>query len=430
MNPQYNLQQQQQQYQQQQPDYTAIGGDKIAGFINSFDWFKYIVGYDEETYKKIRDSSDKDPSITKGSDGNFYISNGSKEFCAGNFKLKSVGEMFSEFNSATPTDTTSMHDKVTLNIYFPAPGSDMTEFFLKLGVSGLQVFAETDTTGTKKPKSMFQVASNFNGIEAVEESAPPESEEFTTNYIYDQTQGPGASVSAGPAAIARVYAAFYNEGKRPYEWSQRGENQIKMLEDVSDYYRVTNGYVVNSENNVDLTKHHITEGDDTTINEVAKKVKLCVHTNVDVVFGARYYNDDDDDVMAVLKDPHRINQVFTAAMNLHQGPNGKANQILPDSPAKSRALLRAAYMGTYLSAINTGCEVLYLTLIGGGAFGNSIKIIFDEILNAHKMIAMNEKNRCLKCVKLWLFKSTKEMQDFVKTLEEERINFVLSSIKC
>ena len=427
--PQQQPQQQQQQQQQQPqetPDYTAIGGnDKIAGFINSIEWFKYIVGYTEEDYKAVIKAKGTDQTIRKDPEGNFIINNGSQDFCAGKFNLRSVDEMNSSFSTST---LPSVKDKLELLIYYPENVRDMSEFFLKLGVSGLQVFADIDESNPKHPKSMFQVASNFNGIETIDETATPDSEDFTTNYIYDHTQGPGASVSAGPAAIARVFAAFYDESKPAGEWAQRGlDHQINMLSDVSGYYNVINGYVVNSVNGSDQTQP-LMDTSEEYVNSIAGKVKLCVHENADVTFGARYYDDDENDYMAVLKEPHRINQVFTAAMNLRQGPNGKANQMLQDSPAKSRVLLRASYVGSYLAAVNTGCESLYLTLIGGGAFGNDLNIIFDEIIYAHKKIGLDERNGVLKKVYLWTFKKTRELEMFVGKLKDAGIKYTCAGI--
>lgn len=383
------------------------------------------MGYTEEDYKAYIKAKNSDPSITKKEDGNFYINNGEKEFCAGHFYQQSVNDMSAKFHSNVGP---SVKDELELRIYYPENVNDMTEFFLKLGVSGLQVFADVDPENPKKPKSMFQVASNFNGIETIDEEATPETEDFTTNYIYDHTQGPGASVSAGPAAIARVFAAYYDDRNPAQEWAQRGlKHQVNMLAGVRDHYRVVNGYVVNFDGQKDVTQP-LPDTSERGLDSIAGKVQLCVHENADVTFGARYYDNDDNDYMAVLKDPHRINQVFTAAMNLRQGANGKANQMLPDSPIKSKALLRASYMGSYLAAINTGCESLYLTLIGGGAFGNDLNIIFNEIINAHTSIGMNEKNTCLKKVYLWVFKKTPELEQLLAHLKTRSIRYVSTAI--
>lgn len=74
--------------------------------------------------------------------------------------------------------------------------------------------------------AMFQVASNMNGVEGISQETSVEGLEkgdcavvfvltydhqepsFVSDYIWDKTQGPAASISCGGAALARVYAAF------------------------------------------------------------------------------------------------------------------------------------------------------------------------------------------------------------------------------
>jgi hypothetical protein len=74
--------------------------------------------------------------------------------------------------------------------------------------------------------ALFQIASNFNGVEAVTETSYPNSPDFTTKYYTDRTQGPAASISAGAGAITRVHAAFFNEKKNPDEWGQTKDDQV------------------------------------------------------------------------------------------------------------------------------------------------------------------------------------------------------------
>jgi hypothetical protein len=52
------------------------------------------------------------------------------------------------------------------------------------------------------------VASNFNGVEAISEGSSPDGSSFTEKYIYDLTQGPAASISAGAGASCFLSFAF------------------------------------------------------------------------------------------------------------------------------------------------------------------------------------------------------------------------------
>jgi len=74
--------------------------------------------------------------------------------------------------------------------------------------------------------AVFQVASNFNGVEAISEASSPDAPRFTENYFMDPTQGPAASISAGAAALTRVHAAFHDPSKPQREWAQTQRKQV------------------------------------------------------------------------------------------------------------------------------------------------------------------------------------------------------------
>ena len=44
--------------------------------------------------------------------------------------------------------------------------------------------------------ALFQVASNHNAVEGISEMSSVQDKNFVTDYIYDKTQGPAASISA------------------------------------------------------------------------------------------------------------------------------------------------------------------------------------------------------------------------------------------
>jgi len=238
---------------------------------------------------------------------------------------------------------------------------------------------------------MFQAASNFNGVECISEHSTPDSPNFTTNYYYDHTQGPAASISAGSAAITRVHAAFYDAGKNPKEWGQTSKHQVEMLGDVSEYYSVTNGYVCNTKNNTLLPLDN-----PEAMKQIEGRVKVLLHANVDAMYGQFDY--DSIDYCA----PQKICQTFCAAMNLQQGMSGMRNRQYPDSPEKARLLLRAAYRGTYYGAEMYGCKKIFLTLIGGGVFGNDQGDIMEAICSTHEEIC--QFNKCIEEVHVVFFR--------------------------
>jgi len=238
---------------------------------------------------------------------------------------------------------------------------------------------------------MFQAASNFNGVECISEHSSPDSPNFTTNYYFDHTQGPAASISAGSAAITRVHGAFFDAHKHPKEWGQTSRRQVEMLEDVRDYFTVTNGYVCNTSHTASLPL-----GDPAALKQIEGRVKVLLHANVDAMYG--HFDYDSIDYCP----PQKICQTFCAAMNLAQGMSGMRNGQFPDSPEKAKILLRAAYRGTYYGAEMYGCKKIFLTLIGGGVFGNNQEDILEAICSTHEEIC--QFNKCIEEVHVIFFR--------------------------
>jgi len=75
---------------------------------------------------------------------------------------------------------------------------------------------------------------------------------------------------------------------------------------------------------------------------------------------------------------HLVNQIYFSALPVSYS---QIKPILFETFA--RFILKAAYEATLYSALRnmdkTGCNKLYLTLVGGGAFGNRIDCILDAI---------------------------------------------------
>ena len=387
-----------------QPEPTKVEGNSLGWYAKSIkvtDWYKYVTGYNETNFAYVFEDK------LKVDEGKLYnqniptedkkVENSQKHYITGKFQLESIGDLIKSFE-CTP-NAMSPITNCPLRIYVPGPCTNMQLYFYELGVATLQA-------DPANANCMFQAASNFSCIEAITESSFPDMIDFTTNYYKDLTQGPAASISAGPAAIARVLEPFSKQG------SQTSLHQINVLDNLKEYYNIENGYVVNDK----------TKGAKTftvaEMNDILNKIKIGYVNGADVVFGGRHKTD-----MNVLKKPHQINQVFTAAMNLRQGDNGKRNATLQDKEIKARTLLRGAYLGTYLCALKSRSPRLFLTLIGGGSFGNDISWILGEVINAHKMVALSQKNGTLKSVELVMFNVPQCMDGFIRRLNEEKIPY-------
>jgi len=153
------------------------------------------------------------------------------------------------------------------------------------------------------------------------------------------------------------------------------EEQINLL-DQFPAIPVVNGYVnFSSVQELEFLSEIVTDFND------VDDIKVGLQRNVQVTSGEKRGG-------KVELCPHKqfINQVFTAAMNL-----GGIGEIAkhPTVELLARLLLQGGYKATILSAIENsnsqpdniaGKNKLYLTLTGGGVFGNKHHWITDAIL--------------------------------------------------
>jgi len=211
------------------------------------------------------------------------------------------------------------------------------------------------------------------------------------------TQGPAASISAGPAAIARVLAGLYGkEGhSKSEDWSQTKTRQIEFLGDLKEYFPVINGYVILSHDTKKFPK------DANEVEELRKKVKVGIQRDAQVTFGQRR----DEKYAVVPNDKTFVNQIFCAALNISQGTSGYYNYDIDgqDGHVKTKFILDMDYEGTYLAALDTESPELYLTLIGGGAFGNNTDDIIDSIVKAHAKWGIENNTGTLEAVNIVFF---------------------------
>jgi len=207
------------------------------------------------------------------------------------------------------------------------------------------------------PKSLFQVASQFNCLEA---PSPRLAE--VHRYFDDPTQGPRASISAFPGTLLRHYHAPGRDGL----FVQRdGSPQLNLLHKVAweSVAKVKNGYLLpdsigDPESFANLLRDHFED------------IEVGLHEDVEVVLGANWDGP--------VEGSRTIHQVFTST--LAAGLYGVVDFEQESWLVICRQLQRAAYLGTLLSAAARGRKYAVLTLIGGGVFGNPVPLIWDSIV--------------------------------------------------
>jgi hypothetical protein len=225
--------------------------------------------------------------------------------------------------------------------------------------------------------AVFQVASQFNLLEMTGPSVTPE--DGVTRYSSDHTQGPACAVAAGAATIYRNYFAPVDG-----EYGQTRNRQIdglaavgaalsaKLGRPVADLWTMRNGYALCTEAGLDAITRLIAEATDEVRNQLRGELAIGLHRHVQVT--------------DVLNGPRRhVSQAFCSALPVAYG------SVTPSAwEAFARLVLEATYEATLLAAVEQsqagGSNIVLLTRVGGGAFGNADKWIDDAIVRAVKIV--------------------------------------------
>jgi len=233
--------------------------------------------------------------------------------------------------------------------------------------------------------AVFQVASNFNALEA---GGDPN--DGIEQYLHTTAQGEEAAISAAPGTIYRMYFLPHLVNGKLYVGQL--EKQINFLEEFDGQRAfkipVQNGYI----NFSDKTKCPALSNKD--IEKYLPLIKIGYHSDTQVTTGFSMLKPNDKwsneawnkcglhqkstlglSELATTDKPQLINQVFTAAVNLAN----PENSWQPNIDDLARMLLFAAYEGTLRAAFVNGKTKVFLTLVGGGVFLNKVEWIAEAI---------------------------------------------------
>lgn len=233
------------------------------------------------------------------------------------------------------------------------------------------------------------VASNSNGLETLGYQDIPTD---ITRYIHDHTQGPAASISAAPGTLLRNYLAFEGDetpGVAHLPWRQNANQQLNFLEQMLDIVfanhqvniPVSNGYLAfRTPNLAQYIDERLLNDIATTFENNPGAIQVGVHTGVTVSHGLSEGNNHRFLNNAAQRS--RINQVFCAGLDLGQGTNldtaatRRIAKVLLETQVE--ATLRAAYIN------NT--DIVVLSMLGCGAFGNNPEWLIHAIELCQELI--------------------------------------------
>lgn len=219
----------------------------------------------------------------------------------------------------------------------------------------------------KNAGAVFQAASQFNLLEMVGPHVSPE--QGIDRYEDDYTQGPACAIACGAGTIYRNY--FVEQGDQIGQSSGR---QIDCLELIGEelnnrelkLWEMQNGYAMFKLDgllriNKELASLSLDERE-----SLKEKLKIGIQWNTEVTKS---------------KSRHRVIQVYCSALPIAY------SHIEPMYwEPFARVILEATYEATlYTALINyarTNSSLVYLTLVGGGAFGNKESWILESLVQA------------------------------------------------
>lgn len=224
--------------------------------------------------------------------------------------------------------------------------------------------------------AVFQVASQFNLLEMVSPSVTPL--DGVDGYEHDRTQGPACAIACGGATIYRNYFAVVDP-RSPDMLGQTDTRQFDCLADLGavlgngdeSLWTVRNGYCLPSPAGLRSVSAAISGMSDEERSYFAGLLRVGVHADVEVTLGPPGVNS--------------VTQIFGSALPVAYN----------DYPASAwepfaRLVLDASYEATlraaHVALANSASDRVFLTLLGGGAFGNEAAWIEDAIVRAVQLL--------------------------------------------
>jgi hypothetical protein len=305
------------------------------------DWFEKLTGFRETQYEATRQKLQVDGHLLRS------LVNG-KTYAIGSLELVSLQTLRDRVRNL---DVTPGRIKVSA---------------LSGDVRRLHQLPEFNS-------ALFQVASQFNLLEMPSFDVTPE--RGVTGYQHDGTQGPACAIAAGAATIYRNYFV-------PVD-GQTGQTAARQLNGLADIgtdlqvaigrpivqlWEMRNGYALCSAKGLDSISAHLSTLSAEELDALGAKLRIGVQTEVEVT-----------DVAGAQQPV--VSQAFCSAL-----PVRYTNIPSAQWKAFATLVLRAAYEATIWSGVLNArrgrSNVVLLTHLGGGVFGNDADWIAHAIRHA------------------------------------------------
>ena len=297
-------------------------------------WFKNLVGFDEVSHTDVRANL-----IIEGD--NIISKVNGKSFQYGTLEIPTLKDLKNK------TRKVSSNRKITIK--------ELIGNVQKLHCD------------PKNKHALFQAASQFNLLEMVSPQIIPE--HGVDIYERDFTQGPACAIACGAGTIYRNYFATINN-----QIGQSSSHQIDCLELIGKelgnenctLWEMKNGYALLNEEGITSINSQIEQLNSEEREQLKEYLKIGIQWNTEVT----------------ISDPTQsVSQAYCSAIPVSYSPVEASY-----CEGFARLVLEGAYEATIHAALlnyqKTGSNKVFLTLLGGGAFGNKLDWITESIFVA------------------------------------------------
>ena len=312
---------------------------------NMMDWFETLTGFRESGYAETRERLEV-------KEGRLHSRVNGASYAVGQLELVSLQ---------------TLRDRMKTG---EGPSGQLKVSIVKGDVRRMHQSA--DNAG-----ALFQVASQFNLLEMVSPSVSPE--QGVTRYQGDHTQGPACAIAAGAATIYRNYFVPLADGHGQTERRQLdgladvgAALSLALARPVADLWTMRNGYALATQGGLEAISQHLTTLTPDQLDELRGWLRIGVQSDAEVTEAAG---------------PNRplISQAFCSALPVAY------SRVPADYWASfAQFVLEAAYEATLrvavLNARRGASNVVFLTLLGGGAFGNQSSWIYAGMQRALRLM--------------------------------------------
>jgi hypothetical protein len=294
-------------------------------------WFKQLCGFEEESPAQVREQL-----MIRGNKLISVVSQ--REFTYGKLEIPQLDELRKRAN----------------------PGDYHQRIRISEVVGNVQNFHKDPANRG----ALFQAASQFNLLEMTGPDVTPE--QGVDIYEYDPTQGPACAIACGAGTIYRNYFIPL-EGQT----GQTAALQIDCLADIGRelgnsggrLWQMSNGYALANKEGLGIISEKINKLSPAEYEQLKGKLRIGLQTDTEVTISENH---------------QLVSQAYCAALPVAY------SDVQPEYwETFARMILEATYEATFYAALanyeRNGNNKAFLTLVGGGAFGNKTEWITDAL---------------------------------------------------